>query len=679
MTFTRPKLYIFFTSHGFILGLISAIYILYYFWMQATPGNAPLKHPLGWWGWFDQGQYLKSANAFLNLDFSLDKHFYPPLYPALGGIFLFWSTGHPFFLLNLLCLIWFCYSFIRFSNLYVSRSWTIFILFFSTIFNVRVFENFVIPWTTNLSVALISTGILGIVLIQDIRAGRSSRISELQIWFAALCLGLVLPTRPLDSVISVVFGAWFLGSYFMLRKLSINIVPTLPKFLLWSALGLSIGPILYFSFNEFVFGSPFGQYAQIAGMNGYFPGDLTEKFISIWLDGMTLYGEPNSGMVERFPWLLISLSGLIWILIKGAAPIKIIAISVCTLYIVYLPYGDLLPNGLWRYLNIHYFKWTFPFLGLFTFILLKDIFDGWKLKSGWIFPFLILLITTLFLISIYIKTDIKPYGLTIKNKDGDSLLSIATPNREIDFINIYGVEGGFNDVYFGSHKVFVDGHELKRIHDYRVIPLVGKIRILFIRPINGSLIDFIPDSKLKISKDLIDSEVASYSISMSIKKPFTKSIDADSAPPYFLGKIIDFSNNGSGIRYIANGFSLPEPWGVWSINNSSLIHMRLIDGIKDKTYKLDITYGALVNSINNCQRVAIKSNGVIIGNEKICVSENSGLPKLHSFIIPANNISSDGKVELLILTPDSTSPKSLNVNSDNRVLGIGLVNLRISN
>ena len=43
-----------------ILFFISLFYIFVYFSLNSTPGNSPFTHPIGWWGWFDQGEYIKS-------------------------------------------------------------------------------------------------------------------------------------------------------------------------------------------------------------------------------------------------------------------------------------------------------------------------------------------------------------------------------------------------------------------------------------------------------------------------------------------------------------------------------------------------------------------------------------------------------------------------------------------
>lgn len=40
--------------------------------------------------------------------------------------------------------------------------------------------------------------------------------------------------------------------------------------------------------------------------------------------------------------------------------------------IVLIAYVDLLPTGLWRFNNVHYFKWIFPLLGLTAWLFVRD-------------------------------------------------------------------------------------------------------------------------------------------------------------------------------------------------------------------------------------------------------------------------------------------------------------------
>jgi len=100
------------------LVFVGVIYTVAFWYFKDAPGHNPA-YPLGWWGWFDQGEYLKSAKAFAALDFSAAQHFCPPLYSMLGALFV--NFTDPFWLVDLICLLWFATIFVLFASKYIPR------------------------------------------------------------------------------------------------------------------------------------------------------------------------------------------------------------------------------------------------------------------------------------------------------------------------------------------------------------------------------------------------------------------------------------------------------------------------------------------------------------------------------------------------------------------------------
>jgi hypothetical protein len=70
-----------------------ATYTFLYFTHPSLPNDAPS----GWWGWFDQGQYIKSVKALSQANLSPSEHWYFPGYPLLGAILYKYMPVHPFF------------------------------------------------------------------------------------------------------------------------------------------------------------------------------------------------------------------------------------------------------------------------------------------------------------------------------------------------------------------------------------------------------------------------------------------------------------------------------------------------------------------------------------------------------------------------------------------------------
>ncbi|MEI9849839.1 MAG: hypothetical protein WDN24_02045 [Sphingomonas sp.] len=80
-------------------------------------------------------------------------------------------------------------------------------------------------------------------------------------------------------------------------------------------------------------------------------------------------------MLADLPWLFLGAAGLALGLLRAPAGQR--ALTAC-LGLAALAYGalliayvDLLPTGLWRYGNVHYFKWMFPLFGLFVLLFVR--------------------------------------------------------------------------------------------------------------------------------------------------------------------------------------------------------------------------------------------------------------------------------------------------------------------
>ena len=656
-----------------IMTLIAVIYVYTYFAHSATPGNSPYAHPLGWWGWFDQGEYLKAANAFLHGDLMWDKHIYPPLYPAVGAIFLNWSSGHPYFLPNLLCWLWFVFAFIRFADRYVPRWSGLVLLFGAIIVNHEILENFVIPWTTTLGMALLATGILGLVWFQEAQEGKRKQISGRRVFIVALSLGLLAPTRPLDTVVGAVIGlAWLVGYWRARRNAEANL-PAPSRFLPLAVIGSAIGPAIYLVFNKVVYGDPLGGYIKIAGANGYYIADIPEKFISLWLDGKAIYGENNLALTQHYPWLFLSLAGLVWALLRGDALLRVVALSIGLLFALYLPYSDLLPLGLWRVMNIHYFKWTFPFLALFAWLLVKQALDGWRRREGWVFPVALLVAIPALLLSLHLVINFKQLqGIS----EPGQAIRFDLPDGEVDFIDFKGINGEHHVIDTGKNRILLDGRELRWARDYKLWPIGSEVRLVFLRPVAGRSIELLPDPRLVRYDRQMAARAGVYRFALGVPKPFRNNDLPRIVSAYRLSDIVDFSGKGDGWLYAAEGWSGPEEWGRWSLGEEARIVMRL-SGYIGQELTLNLTYGALATLKQPCQKVAITGNGYAIATQDICLADDGGYYMTHRYRLPVGLVSADGLLEIRIKTPDAITPRHLGINEDTRILGVSLKTLQI--
>jgi hypothetical protein len=88
----------------------------------------------------------------------------------------------------------------------------------------------------------------------------------------------------------------------------------------------------------------------------------------------------GAGITQRLPWVLPGLAGMLaapW-LTRGRARQLLLLLSamIVACSLLFFSYVDLIPSGLWRYNNIHYFKWMLPGMALFAFLLLRGLVFG---------------------------------------------------------------------------------------------------------------------------------------------------------------------------------------------------------------------------------------------------------------------------------------------------------------
>lgn len=651
----------------YLLAIIALFYIGIYLALPYSPGNGAALNTVSWWAWFDQSQYLRAANALYALDFSADQYFYPPLYPALGSLFLGVTNVHPFFFINLLCLLWFAYVYIRFSDLYVPRAVGAFLLFASTILPILIFENFVIPWTSSLSIAFLATGILGLIWIEEIKRAQRNNLEYWQVLLVATTLGLMVPTRPVDAIVGMFIGCAFVLSYLRLQDSSADRSKRTTQFLVLAFVGAIVGPAIFMGFNFLVHGAPLGNYLQVASSNGFFIADLPEKFYSIWINAQPLYGELGAGLIEHYPWLLLSLAGLVWVILCGDILLRTLAVAIIIFFMLYLPYGDLLPNGMWRFLNIHYFKWTFAFFALFAAILLGQIVQGKQLRSAWKFPCALLIGVPLFLLALQMRVQTGPLS-TAHQFSG--VLSITLPDQPIDFIDIKGLSGDFSSVYFGEHALHIDGQTFKVYRNFRLLEHGTDTRILFIRPVQGHKLELLLDPRIKFYDGQLNAQWGTYRFALGLPTSVSQLYDQQVPAAYRLNQTIDFSNQGISHFYIGEGFSIPENEGRWTLDDRARISLRITDFSPEKKIQMALTYQALIAGGKECQQVILQVNQQKVGENRLCLHNHGNTSKTYYYDIAPGIVEKEGLMQIVIETPDSVSASKLKINTDDRKLGV---------
>lgn len=337
--------------------------------LYATHPNSSLtaRASNDWYGWWDQGQYFKSARAFAAGDLAPESHWYAPGYALLAAVFVPLLPRNPFLLVNLASFLIFAGAFLAYFRPILGY-WPTVVAFLAGLLippviwvpfqlNVPFWTQFAIPWNT----VPIAAAYMAILLM--IRRLRNSGSPGLDLALGASA-GLVAVTRPIDIVPLVLVAMAYVWHRIVLQRRWINL-----------AIGaggacLVIGPVIALSLA--VHGGIDMPYVKASSRIGLSIVDLPERAFAILLDASTTFGEPLS-LFRAAPLLFVAVPlSFAWAFLdrrNGLLPIAVAAASILT----YLAYNDFGPHNIFRFLLVHYIVWTVPvFLagGLAGFLLL---------------------------------------------------------------------------------------------------------------------------------------------------------------------------------------------------------------------------------------------------------------------------------------------------------------------
>jgi hypothetical protein len=347
------------------------IYLLTYAQHPATPGNSK-KDPLGWWGYWDQSQYLRSAQALYAHNLNPGEHWYPFGYSILGAPFASGTHAHAFLLPDMACMLAAMGAFVFVCRrLSLSEFAASAMFMFATMGSHSLREVWAEPWNTTLSTALIWSAFALFALHETAPAPRRG----LARW-AALLTGMLVPlmfvTRMTDLLIAALL---VLG--FVLEPNETWAVRTRRGMEMTIGALVTGVPLLVLWLRIWGFAEP--AYMHISRALGFDVPTLAWRsyLLLITPDG---WFEDGAGLFARLPWLLPGIAGMIYLpFIMRSAERRVLLFlsSAIFLYLaLFCSYTDLVPSGLWQYHNVHYFKWCAPGL----LLLGVKLVEHWRAK-----------------------------------------------------------------------------------------------------------------------------------------------------------------------------------------------------------------------------------------------------------------------------------------------------------
>jgi hypothetical protein len=293
---------------------------------------------------------------------SPETYKYPIGYPALGVPFVRWWPAHAYFIPDLMLVLGAAVFWWRLARRWLPASVTlgVAVVFIATHHDL-IGLTMVVPWNTLATQLALLAGLWVIV------SGTGPRPVIL---LAALAAGTWI-VRPVDAVSFAPMLAWA-----ALR------LPGWRQRIGWGLAGIAVVALALLvvgGVNLAVFHTWRSPYEQAAfNMVGFFDYPLGQKLFWTFVDARPFFGEADTALLGRYPWLFLAIPGIFfWVKREGAAGAAAVAALLLN-WLLYLGYNDFFPSSFYRFSLIHYVSWSF--LPLFAAVAGAG-WAGWKMRS----------------------------------------------------------------------------------------------------------------------------------------------------------------------------------------------------------------------------------------------------------------------------------------------------------
>lgn len=448
------------TTYIILILVAVCFYLIKYLSYSALP-EVSAKYPLGWWGWWDQGQYIKSARALANFDFKGDSHWYPIGYPLMGALFYKLVPVHPFLIPNILYYVGIVWLFSLISNKFLTKCESTILAFFAFFVDKIVVESLVIPWTT-IPTHFFIYAIIYLLVFHEESIKRYA--------LAAVFTGIIFLCRNGDMLF---IAPLFLFSMLATREIKKIFTYGFVSFFVFL-------PFLLFTLisNKYIFGVYWETpYYEAASINGFSLYNIFYKAYSVFIEAGTLYSLSTPMLLKRYTWMLLIIPGTFYAYKKYGLKIVGVILSIIATYIFYLTYNDFDSQNIFKYKIVHYLRWTLPLLLLFAYLTVRHAWldMSWKRITLLTLPF----IAFSLLVSLEVKEIDWSGKAVFKREAGKNIKN----NVNIDWsLNYNGEDGKILKVDFDSpmlfNAVFVRGWLDKRWPDASLILSIDGKRLI---------------------------------------------------------------------------------------------------------------------------------------------------------------------------------------------------------
>ncbi|AWI08431.1 hypothetical protein [Ereboglobus luteus] len=643
--------------------LVTNVYLISYFQHPEVPQHADANQ--GWIGWFDQGEYYKTARDIANGEIKPSNYWYG--YPAIGALTYHFLPKHAFLLPNLVMVTMIMVFFFLICARYLTTWESLILTVLAFMVNQRLWVNsLIIPWNT-IPVYLAVFACVWLLIFENKIKGR---------WlYAALAIALACFSRPPDTpMLCIIYYGSALCSW---RNLDGKIrVLAYPVVFICVAVAMQLGAHIYLYKSLW---SPYlGTIADVGFNWGSLPLKLYQMFVDpTLLCGATMLppGKTMTGIVAQAPYVTIIIPGIIYAFQRTGLKILLLPLAIAfsiTFYagfnpISYTPY-------FWSYLLFHYFWWFLPWMFLFSWL---TISRAWR--SMRLIPFVACLLGILALISLFsykVETlsvvpvlDARSAGdahaATIATANDGKSTTIKVPlpqNERVYSLHFTGREVvPFHASVAGNHvyfKVSKDGVPLVSSYEYFPVGDPDSLYLSFINsPIRGKTATEI---EVEISGvDLSRVGPASCEILTVRWRPFSNWSQWFARKP----PRVHYAQNLQPPNRIGlfAGWSGGGPDYMWTLGKES--EMAILCEAKDQKSQ----YLVMELSAFRPQMLGVYINDIHAGE----ISVNSTSKKPYAIKLPTPlELGYFPRIRLLVSNP--TRPKDIGMNDDTRELGVAL-------
>jgi hypothetical protein len=170
------------------------------------------------------------------------------------------------------------------------------------------------------------------------------------------------------------------------------------------------------------------------------------------------------------------------------------------------------------------------------------------------------------------------------------------------------------------------------------------------------------------------SKIVALSIAVTLLAGCGKKPDGNAAAAsdngYQPGTMVRFGVSGDAKRYQVSGWSTPEAEFTWTDQKSAVLTFRL--NPERSSYVLKMTLQGLVKPPDlPSQTVEVKANQQPVATWEVSAKRE------FSATIPPDSLKADGLLTIILTLPKATTPVSLGMNTDQRLLGVSCYDLQL--